>query len=76
MSFLQILFEKEALNDINCSSYSILFWNNLIIFFLIDIWEVSNHVNDVILGVFIVRFEHISHLFLVFAVDFEKLDAC
>ena len=26
--------------------------------------------------VFIVKLEHISHLFLVFTVDFEQLDAC
>ena len=27
-------------------------------------------------GVFIVKLEHISHLFLVFTVDFEQLDTC
>ena len=26
--------------------------------------------------VFIVKLEHISHLFLVFTVNFEQLDAC
>ena len=49
-----------------------LFWNNLITFFLFDIWEVSNYVS----GVFTVKLEYISHLFLLFTVDFEQLDAC
>ena len=63
---------NEVLDHSNCSSYSILFWNNLIIFFLFDIWKVSNYVNDVVL----VKLKHVSYLFLVFTVAFEQLDAC
>ena len=36
----------KELDHSNCSGYSMLFWNNLIIFFLNDIWEVSNYVNE------------------------------
>ena len=63
---------NKALDHSNCSSYSILLWNNLIIFFLFDIWKVSNYVNDVVL----VKLKHVSYLFLVFTVAFEQLDAC
>ena len=44
-SFIQ----GEALGHSNCSSYSTLFWNNLIISFNFDILEDSNYVNDNIL---------------------------
>ena len=34
----------EALDRSNCSSYSVLFWNNLTIFFLFDtVWKVSKY---------------------------------
>ena len=41
--------QEEALGHSYCSNYSILFLNNLIIFFNFDILEDSNYVNDDIL---------------------------
>ena len=57
---------REVLDHSNYSSYSIFvifyIWNNLIIFFLFDIWEVSNFVSDIILVSLLLN-QNIFHTF-------------
>ena len=75
VSFLQILFKGKHLITVivlvilYCFETTSSFSSSLI-------FEKFQIMSVMSFGVFIVKLEHISHLFLVFTVDFEQLGAC